>query len=251
MNASNQNDKIIDTGDIEPPKGWKASWEVKTLLFILRAMAVLVFVGYVLYTAPMAYSWIQMKWVRAQPLEQALPTAEAYIKDGHPEKIADWVLSRPVSERKQLMEILEPLTGELPSGLFIAYASWEHNLGNAEQSLFWYQYARYRLRYDALRCGIPSGTDDMTGLLDLMPRDSVQKTMTENPKLLPVMIERVLKYDAKYPANNNPADICSKLNTLNNTSFVMLPQERWADNRYILRMATEAALKRMKADKKK
>lgn len=249
MNPSDQNDKIIDTGDIEPPKSWRRSWEIRSLFFIMRIMAVLFFISYLIFASGSSWVWIKMKWVRHQPVEQVTERAEAYIKAGKGEKVLEWVSLRHPSDRPVIMEKLAPLVSELDSALFLNYSQWTARAGDMDQAIFWTQYARYRLRFDALRCGIDSSVNDMTGLLELASIKGVRETIDKNPDIVGKSLQQVMDFDAKQPAANDPKSLCKKLADLNQTTARVMPRENWAETRHMLRLVTEKAIRDMKEGK--
>lgn len=225
----------------------KNSWEVRSLRFIFRMIIVLFCVGYLLLTFGGAVNWGTMKWVRAQPLENLTSYAAENIKAGTPEKISRWIRFRPAEERPRIIDMLKPSASGLESPTFMMFAQWEDDAGHIDESLFWHQFARYRMRYDALRCGFVSATDDMTGLLALVPQEHMRKAVEKDPNFTAKSIQKVLDFDANYPAQNNPRNICGQLAQLNRlTKTRMVGEDKWAEIRHTLRSVTESSLQDMK-----
>lgn len=220
------------------------SWEKRSILFILRAIGVILFLAYLAVTGPSALSWGELKWVRFQPLEQITQVAERSIKRD-PQDLVKWVSMRPSYERKQIMEKLEPYSGQISSGMFLIYSHWMMDSGQEKEAIFWRQYGRYRLRYDALRCGSPQSTENMAGLLALFPDRGVQEAIAKDPSIVKISLQRVLDFDAKYPADNNPIDICPTIQKLDGGKFAMVKREDWRTIRHTLRLMTEYALEKM------
>ncbi len=224
---------------------FRNSWEVRSVLFILRIMAVLLCLMYLLWTASGVVNWGVMKWVRLQPLSELDIYAAENIEKNTPGNIVSWISMRPAEERPEIMRILKPKTGELAGANFMMFSRWEGDLGHADESMFWYQFARYRYRYDALRCGIDSATNDLTGLLDLGPRHDMDAAAKKDPDFTRKSIQRVLDFDAQYPAHNYPGEICAQVGKLNKVEASIAPEASWAPIRHTLRSVTEFSLKEM------
>ncbi len=224
---------------------FKNSWEVRSVLFILRFMAVLLCLMYLLLTSGGVANWAMMKWVRFQPLSDLDAYATENIEKGTPEKIISWLSLRPADDRSEMIHILTPKIGGLAPSSFMFFAKWEKDLGHEDESMFWYQFARYRYRYDALRCGVASATDDLTGILDLGHRQDMEKAEKEDPDFTRKSVQRVLDFDAQYPAHNNPGEICTQIAKINNVEAKIVPEEAWAPIRHTLRSVTEFSLKEM------
>jgi len=227
----------------------KGSWEFKTVFFILRVLGVLAFVVYLGMSAPAAFAWGQVFWVRSQPLAQLETIRDRALAADDPMLLTNWVQRRPMFESDEIMQRLEPDSGKIGSLLFLRYARYLHQAGQNEEAAFWQLYARYRLRYDALRCGAPDGPETMTMILGFLAQNDVQESIEADDQKLATEIERVLKFDAKYPAENNPSDICPIVQKLSGGNYAMVPRENWAVIRHTLRMVTELSIKEMQGEK--
>lgn len=219
------------------------SWEVRSLIFIARMLAVVLFIGYLASTWRTAAGWVQLKWVRSQSVAETSSIAEQYLSINKPDKLLEWISLRPAEDRDTIMKQLEPLSGRIGSGVFLLYSKWQMEAGDTEKAVFWRQYALYRLRYDALRCGSPDSAKSMQGLLALFPDTKVQGYINAHPDIVRKSVRQVLDYDARWPAENNPVDICPSLTKLEGGSFKMVPREHWAAIRHTLRFVTEEFLK--------
>ncbi|MBW7911937.1 MAG: hypothetical protein H3C49_11805 [Alphaproteobacteria bacterium] len=226
----------------------KDSWEFKTGKFILRIVAVLFFLTYLLIAFPQALSWGWQSYHRQQPLA----ALEKYIdgaRKGDQKTLLKWIQLRPESERPEIIEKLTPYSGGLTPLFFLTFARWEGQADNIDKAIFWNFLARYRLRYDALRCGAPNAIENMDGLVALLPDGLVVPTVAKyDKKMLIDYLGRVLAFDAEYPANNNPANLCVFINNLEGKSFMLVDPKDWNALRHSLRRVTEWELERMKAE---
>lgn len=228
----------------------KQSWELGSLIFVGRTIGVILFIGYLCATTPSAWQWGQVKWVRAQSLDTLTAVAEKSIA-GDPRNLIRWLEARPSYEHAIIMEKLEPYSGKISSAIFLLYSRWTLDLGQEEEAVFWRQYGRYRLRYDALRCGAPESSKNMSGVLSIFPDSGVQKIIEKNPSIIRTSLKRVLDFDAKHPAENNPIDICPTIQKMDGGGFEMVERKYWASIRHTLRMVTEYAIEKMGEKKAK
>lgn len=235
------------------PAAPKASWTSRSARFVLRLMGVLLFLGYLGMTSTSSLNWFKIKWVRAQPLSNVTKVADEYLnmedrKDriNKPAKVYEWVSLRPERETPEIIRLLEPYTARLSTLQFLLYSARLQHLGHNDESLFYWQFTRYRARYDALRCGSVKAVDNLSALINFFPHPDFPDAGSENSDDVIKSIENVLAFDAKYPALNNPDDTCDILRSLEGGNFRTVPRERWADIRFSLRMLTEYRLQEMK-----
>ncbi|MEZ0262088.1 MAG: hypothetical protein ACAH80_13855 [Alphaproteobacteria bacterium] len=202
----------------------------KIFVFSFKALYVLAFLCYLALGSAMTYSWATTKWNRHYPPEHAGRLCQKYAtgKDPAPDKIVDWIMARNATEADVIIAALEPCTPYLSSTTFLAYSNWKYQLGKLEEALNWRQYARFRARFDALRCGSNDAGDNLNSIIDISARDELQQLMERNPSLLPKSITWTLEYDAKFPPpQNNPYDLCKQLTSLETGKFRMVPRSDW------------------------
>lgn len=229
------------------------SWEIRSIKFVLRAIAALLFIAYLFIVSPMALNWVKKEWVLMQPVEAVSKVAEQSISQDTPKKLLHWIAVRPASEHEEIMKRLEPYVGKISSYTFLNFSSWMMQADKPEEAVFWRQYALYRLRYDSLRCGAPNSMENMSGLLELMPRSRVQGYLNKHPEIVEKSVRDVLAYDEKHPAMNNPTDTCYILQKIESGQYAYqtVDREKWEDLRLDLRASTEYELGRAEKDKKR
>jgi hypothetical protein len=220
----------------------KRGWEYRSGRFVLRAAGVLFFIGYVFTAAPMAWTWSWSAHYKSEPLSALDGRIEKALSSPNQSELLAWVNLRDKIEREIIREKLEPHTGYLDPFLFLFYSRWAVEDLQAEEIIFWHMYARYRLRYDALRCGAPDSVINMRGLLQLMPTGYIDAILERWPHLLKPAIQRVLDYDAEYPAANNPARICEVIYNIEGYTYRTADRKHWAAIRHTLRKQTEFEL---------
>jgi len=222
------------------------SWEYKTGKIILRIVAALFFLTYLLLAMPHAMSWGWQAYYRQQPLSKLEVHIDEALK-GEQKVLLKWIQLRPVSERPVIIEKLTPHSGKLSPLFFLTFARWEGQANNIDKAVFWNFLARYRMRYDALRCGAPDSVENMDGLMALMPEGRIVPTVAKQDKSMLVdHLQRVLEFDANYPAENNPAGLCTFINNLEGESFMLVAPKHWNSLRHTLRRATEQEIERLK-----
>lgn len=234
------------TPEEEQPGGFRQSWEYRSVRFVLRIVAVLFFLGYIGFTMKSAITWVETKWVRAQPLDRLPRLADHYLNKVYkPHKLYDWVSMRHPRDTEEVIKKLEPFTGRLSTFTFIWYAMQLKQQGRTQEAMFWWQFARYRARFDALRCGSVKAVENLGELLDLLPHPEFPPEMTpESPEVVRTVID-ALDYDARYPADNLPEDLCEALRALEPGKYASVPVTSWANIRYTLRYMTEYRIREM------
>lgn len=220
----------------------RSSWEVKSLVLIGRFFLGGFFLLYLLLVTPAAWTWVQTEWVRKSDVSALESVIGKALKENDLPRVRKWVSMRPLSETEDIVRIIEPHSGELGTALFAEIANRYTKLKNIDRAAFWYQYVRFRMRFDTLRCGSPDSVEVMSALFSLFPNEEMGKAFENDPALAKRSIQQVLDFDAKYPANNSPADICAPLNDIGSTRYVMLEKEKWRDVRFTLRWVTDQFL---------
>lgn len=225
------------------------SWEFKTGKFILRVAAVLFFLAYLMLAVPHASAWAWQAYYLREPLPMLKTHLEQSLKTGDQDKLLKWIKIRPAAERAQIMDMLEPVSGKLNPLFFLTFAHWSAAADDVDKAVFWHFMARFRLRYDALRCGSPNAVDNMDGLLALMPEGKIAPTVAKQDRpALMSYLQRVLDYDAAHPAENSPKNVCVFINNLEGRGFVIVQERYWQNIRHSLRRITEAQIEKMKAE---
>lgn len=230
---------------VAPQNKLKLSWEYRSGKFILRIVAALFFFSYLMATMPSAWAWAWSAYYKNQPPSHIDSLIEKHINTNDQSKILSWVQLRPADERADIQEKLLAHSTVLDSYAFLVFSDWALEQRELKEAIFWNFFGRYRLRYDALRCGTPNAVDNVKGLAALLSYDVFEKILAEHPGLVPVMIKRVLDYDAHHPAENDPTNICNFIYNLEKGDFAMVKRENWLPLRHTLRAVTEYNLKMM------
>lgn len=202
----------------------------KIFIFCFKSLYVLAFVFYLMLGTSMTYSWVATKWNRHYPPEYAGELCKKYAmgRDPKPDKIVSWLIARNAKEADIIMPLLEACTPYLASTTFLVFSNWKFEQGRREEALNWRQYARFRARFDALRCGSNEAGDNFNSLIDISSREEMQDMMQRNPSLQPKSITWALEYDAKFPPpQNNPYEICKSLTAMEVGKFKMVPRAEW------------------------
>jgi hypothetical protein len=222
------------------------SWEIRSLLWIGRFFLASAFLLYLLLAAPAAWTWAQTEWVRRHEVAELENVIKKSLEDGKISRVSKWISMRPLAETEEISHLIEPHSGELESFLFAELAGRYTKLGDMEKAAFWYQYVRFRVRFDTLRCGSPDSVETMAAIFSLFPNEEVRKAFEADPDLVKRSVKQVLDFDALHPANNDPADTCGPLNDMGGTRYVMLEKNKWKDVRFTLRWVTDQFLQEAK-----
>lgn len=220
----------------------KNSWEWKTARFIFKFFLYSVLLLYIAFTLPAATNWVKQQWMAFDiPPEQRIDFITQETEKGN--KVDALLLMQivPLDQNEELFTALAPLTPTLPNSYFFTLSQRAFKAGNLEDGVFWEQYARWRLRYDALRC---KGVDMVEVSNRIANIGSANKyfdyAITQNPNLIKKSIQRVLDFDAQYPPANNPSEICKAYaKVIQHSSSEIVEEEHWEQVRETLRATTE------------
>lgn len=235
---------------IKSALAWKGMKSIEFVILkkIFRGGLVVFMFFYLATNTIGLWRWTKIKWIRAQPLEQMEQVVTQYAMTD-PKKIENWFMYRPRSESRALLDRMPAVSAQLPALVFINLAQRAHALGDMAEKNFLIQLARYRFRYDALRCGDPTSVETSQELVQRAyahaPEFLAPLSMTETIALT----RRVIDFDTKYPAENNPQVTCDMLKTLrqwrrenSGIRYAPAPPENWPDIRFNLRFATDISL---------
>jgi hypothetical protein len=217
----------------------------KFFRFVLNFFLSILMACYVFIGISATFTLYKMEMNSRQNVGDLKTIIQTAVGEGSPSDVFTWVHLRPLSETAALIDIVRPQSGELGSDIFFEFSARQMQLGHAEDALFWSQLGRYRLRYDALRCGAPDSVETLNDILALFPSPKIQDVLEQHPELLKKSIQQVLDFDAKYPAGNNPASICSAVDKMSKSDAPPVPREQWGRIRLTLRTVTAQALKEM------
>lgn len=221
----------------------KPSFERRSLRFVLKFIGYIFFLSYLAWAIPHTRTWAQILQVQRQPIEKLAEITPEYLYAHRPDKIYTWIKMRKSADIDKIMEILEPYTGELSSLTFTVYADRLAARGDVIDAVFWHQYALYRLRFDALRCGQDEEAVGITEAMTKVYRNrQVLDAIERDPMQLPHTIRAVLDMDAKYPARNTPIMVCDIVRSLTGSIIHPMPEQDWAWMRHMLRNKSEADL---------
>jgi hypothetical protein len=234
-------------------KTFRESWEYRSTAAILRWAVILLFVGYVSFTAPLSWTWVKTKWERHYPLEHIIAKAKYALEvEGDPEPLRLRISMRSPHEADRIIQMLEPYIGQLNGLTFILFSDWMIAQGRIEEAFFWRQYARFRIRFDSLRCGAFNSITTMTDLMNVVTRPEIDDLRYHRPDLVIKSLKDVLDYDEKHPAVNSPKAFCDQLTTKSlaseNVNYVMVRESLWPEIRETLRGVTEISIARMERD---
>lgn len=232
--------------DFWQPQALRATWEYKTIAFIVRALVVLVIIFYLALTVPNVWTWMQVTHARSQPIEKFEPLLTEAIADGDFAWAHRWLQARPQAEVQQNAAVLEKYVAEVPALFIYTLARASKQAEDIDQQRFWLTYAQYRMRFDFIRCGIPGLIDKYDEIQNFaMSMSGQQDPMVEvrqNPPRMAAMLQSVLDYDAKHPAVNAPDFTCESFGKLIRAQARIVPREAWATIRHTLRLTTEQGI---------
>lgn len=233
-----ETEQIKAQSPAEQPSAAKTStyWMLLPFRFALKLLIFAVFIIYVFIGTSATEELYTRTMYRAQDIS-TIPQAidEAEQNGGDRSAVTALLKARPLAETDKLVEIITPKSPPLESSVFFDISQREFHLNRPEEALFWMQLGRYRLRYDILRCGAEADSvKAFDKLLNAVPSTNVDDLLRAHPELLKKSLQRVLDFDAKYPAHDNPARVCKIL-----TPELPADEINWEGYRQMLRKHTE------------
>ncbi|MDE1152872.1 MAG: hypothetical protein PW788_10080 [Micavibrio sp.] len=225
------------------PATFRDSWAYRSARWCVRAFAVMLFLSYLSVTASSGSRWLEMQWVRSHSLSELPAIADNYLNHKYSnQKLYNWVSLRPESETPEIIKILEPYTAKLSTLNFLMYSYRLNRLHHTDEALFWWQFTRFRGRFDALRCGSVKSVENLSAVIDYFPHPIFPQSKLADSAEVVKSLHAVLDYDAQYPAHNNPDDVCDSLRALEPGNFATVRPEKWQDIRHSLRYISEYRL---------
>jgi hypothetical protein len=137
--------------------------------------------------------------------------------------------------------MLTPKSAIVGPPVFFEIFRREMKLDRPEEALFWLQLGRYRLWFDLVRCEQgEEGAKSFDRILDIFSVQEMTGLMQQHPELLKKTLQRVLDFDAKYPADDDPVQICKFLSPKPPATANL-----WGAYRSSLRRKTAVSIKEM------
>lgn len=218
----------------------------RIMKLILKAAVVFLLVTYMVMGLSYAIRIAKIEINRRQDLSALQSVIREAVDSNKPEDVATWIRARPFSETQAITDIVIPNSGALEAGTFLTLSVRTLRADKPEDALFWLQLARYRMRFDTLRCQAGMAAQSYEELLAAVTPAQIGKLLQAHPELVKKSVQRVMDFDAKYPAANAPDQTCSMLSRMTRKEFAPLPRAKWEAVRKTLRLSTESALRLMK-----
>lgn len=219
------------------------SWTKHPFRLLFKVLTTALFIMYIGGGVGATAMLVQKKIYKAEPIEEVYRYINEEDDTGHFADLLMWLGARPLAETDKLVGLITPRSTEVSPAIFFEIFRREMKLNRPEEALFWLHLARYRLWYDLIRCkNGDEGVKTFDQMLDIFAVQQMTVLMQQHPELLKKSVQRVLDFDAKYPADDDPSQICKFF-----SPDPPVPANTWASYRGALRRKTEAALKEMDA----
>ena len=213
----------------------------RLLKIVFNIFAALVLFVYVFIGMGATNELYKRNLYRSQGLSYLYTAIDDAAESGDSRPVADWLKARPLAETDKLAGIITPKSPGLGPAVFFEIARRQLALGRTEEALFWMELGRFRLLFDIIRCGAePEAIAVFDPTFKRLHTPETDALLRAHPALLKKTAQRVLDFDAKYPAHDNPASICKAIN-----APTQLPTEEinWEGYRQLLRRHNEEFVK--------
>jgi len=225
--------------EVEKPLSHKPrNWVFRLLRVVLKFIVAVVFIIYVYVGMAATITLYKKNEYRAQDISVLYGALDEVAQgNGDPKRVTAWIKARPLSETDKLIEIVSPKSAALGPEVFVEFSGRELQMQKPEEAFFWMQLGRFRLLFDLIRCGAnPDRIKIYDPIFSHMHSNQTDDLLRAHPELLKKTAQRVLDFDTKYPAHDNPALVCKPI-----SADFRLPTEElnWESYRQVLRKHTE------------
>lgn len=210
--------------------------------WLYKFLILVMFIVYIIAGCQASWTLFKSALINLQDVTALHSIIEKNIRKDRIKSITEWVHRRPLSETETLIDIATPKSGYLESSIFFEFSNRLLRQGKTRDALFWAQLGRYRMRYDALRCGSLNSPEFFDKILSHFVHYKLIALMKLNPEIVKESVRQVLDFDAKYPARNNPTSICNVFNKLKRNGAPLASKDQWERIHRNLRMVTESFL---------
>ena len=223
---------------------YKSMWEVKLLKIIFKTLAYILFIVFILTGTQSAWKWSILKYHGQDfSIERLAPGLEALTKNDPDQTHGlNFFIAYPPEKTDDMIAEIEHLAPKLNAPFFFVIASRYWALKDFEQAFFWTTVARYRLRFDALRCDYLNADITAKNILGIFSNPDIDRAFNkENTLAKKQYLQRAIDWDKKYPAINAPRYFCDFIETFENKkNIVALPKHEWETIRTVMHSAAEA-----------
>lgn len=203
-------------------------------------IAVLLFI-YVVFGTGAVLTLYKRNIYQSQDVSSLEMDIDEATESGDSRTVAEWLRARPLAETDRLVDVITPKSAGLGANVFFEISRRQLALGRTEEALFWMELGRFRLLYDIIRCGAePEAIDIFDPAFKNMHTSETDALLRAHPALLKKTAQRILDFDAKYPAHDKPEIICKAV-----LPPTQLPaaEINWEGYHQVLRQHTEEFLK--------
>ena len=223
------------TGELSAEKTSSRKWTKRLLLLPLRLLAATLLLVYVLIGMNAATAVYKRFIYGGQDISALDTNLDTAAQSGDYSMVLDWIKSRPLAETDKLIEMISPKSAGMGADVFFEIFRRERLLGHPEEALFWIQLGRFRLIYDIIRCGgEPEDAKVFDPAFKRMHSGETDDFLRAHPEALKKTAQRVLDFDTKYPAHNDPAAACKAV-----TRQLPADEINWEGYHQMLRKHTE------------
>jgi hypothetical protein len=231
---------------------WKGmnSLEFKGFYIFLKLIAWSFFIVYLFTAGFGAWNWASIKILRLRPIDDAAGIFANAQQD--PYAVEYWMAFRPLTDTPYILDHADEVAPYLGHAAFFELSRRALYMDRPDDAKFWKMMARYRLRYDLVRCAFSEASEGG----EILERINGHMPQWQPDDLTPAesvtLMRRVLDYDEKHPPQNDPARVCRQVRSLTRSEShdITRPRAEWENMRFSLRYATEDSIKEEEAAQK-
>jgi hypothetical protein len=222
------------------PEEKKSAKRFIFLLFRLafRLVAGLLLIIYIFFGINAAKDLYKRDMYRSQDVSYLAADLDKASESGDSRMVVSWLKARPLQETDKLVDIITARSAVLGADVFFEISRREKALGRSEEALFWLELGHFRLLYDVIRCGAEPKDADVFAPVFRRIQSQSAELLHGDTALLKKTVQRILDFDTKYPAHDNPGFICQAI-----TPELPADEINWESYHRALRKNTEELLK--------
>jgi hypothetical protein len=152
--------------------------------------------------------------------------------------VEQWIQFRSHADTPYIIEHAIPYSARLSPFAFFNFSDRAATLGDPAQADLWNMIARFRLRFDLLRCGMADGVEQGQKLLDKyasLQANYYREISDQDRRRLAV---KVLEFDDAHPAANDPTALCKMMGRTSGVDAHILAKKEWESFREGIHVST-------------
>ena len=175
---------------------------------------------------------IEREYIRSKDITETNRIVDDAITTNRYQKLDKWIRYRKVEDIEKMIDVFEEKSSYLSPTVFFRISASFFNLQNVEEGLFWFNLAKYRLRYDVLRCGASNSILSLGSIINIAYDTDMGELYDSKKEIIRDSLKRVIEFDKKHPPQNDMEPVCFMVSQIEGKQELdIAPEEKWEDIR--------------------